>query len=227
VADDVTLTPALRERLGLPANADSRAIYEALIALTEDKPLTVRFAAPNELSAVDANGRKAALIALEAGDVKLFMRYDLERDNIGFITDQPQAPKAIAVAQSGAPTQAKVVHLAPIRFDFDQAKLDRAGFDRLQQEGFPKVADVRKVRYVIRGHADEVGTRAYNERLSRERADAVRDFLVAKGADPANVEVLAFGSTVPQTHCPPRMDRKLLLACLAPNRRVEVDIQLP
>jgi OOP family OmpA-OmpF porin len=47
---------------------------------------------------------------------------------------------------------------------------------------------------------------------------------VSKGADAAKVEVFGFGKTMPVKSCQDK-DRKALIACLAPNRRVEVEIQ--
>ena len=49
---DVTVDPELRRRAAIPPDADSRAIYDALIRITEYKPLTVRRARPDEVALV-------------------------------------------------------------------------------------------------------------------------------------------------------------------------------
>ena len=61
--------------------------------------------------------------------------------------------------------------------------------------------------------------------LSEKRAEAVRAYLVSKGVDAAKVETLGFGKTLPIKACPDQKDRKGLIACLADNRRVVVEVQ--
>ena len=53
----------------------------------------------------------------------------------------------------------------------------------------------------------------------------MRAHLVSKGADASQVETLGFGKTTPVKSCPDQKDRKSLIECLAPNRRVVVEIQ--
>ncbi|HET7366052.1 MAG TPA: OmpA family protein [Burkholderiales bacterium] len=236
IGNDVVLAPRLRERLGVPANASSRAIYEALFALTEDRPLSVHGATPQEMGASVDNGHRSTLVALQAGDVRLFFQYDLERDNIACVSDGTPLPsvaasgeaRAMTVAHSEAPAgfsaAPRLIRVPALHFQFDQVSLDRSALEELERASLPKLM---QARYVVRGHADDIGTARYNERLSRQRAEAVRDYLVAKGADPAKIEVLALGATMPEANCPAALERPALLACLAPNRRVEVEIELP
>ena len=228
VSTDVVLAPGLRTRLGLPASADSRAVYEALFALTEEKPLSVRGASSPEIGSTVRNGHRMALVALQAGDARLFFQYDLERDNIVFISDGRAAPMPVAESPGGAAaagaTPPKPIELAPIPFDFDRATPEPAALAQLEREVLAKQLDVHALRYVVRGFADDIGTTRYNDRLSRERAEALRGYLVANGADPANIEVRGLGSAAPRASCPPELDRETLLACLAPNRRVEIEI---
>jgi peptidoglycan-associated lipoprotein len=46
-----------------------------------------------------------------------------------------------------------------------------------------------------RGYADPTGSHELNMVLSRERADAARDYLVAQGISAARLEVVAYGDT--------------------------------
>jgi outer membrane protein OmpA-like peptidoglycan-associated protein len=48
---------------------------------------------------------------------------------------------------------------------------------------------------VIEGHADPTGNPDYNLALSQQRADAVRDSLIAAGIDGSRIEVQAYGDT--------------------------------
>ena len=95
LSESVTVTPELRQRLGLAPEADSRAVYRALAALTAGKPVQVRPAEPDEVAKAQAPAAPdKPLFALESGDTTLILQYDLERDNVAFIG----LPGAVAVA---------------------------------------------------------------------------------------------------------------------------------
>ncbi|MEO8812248.1 MAG: OmpA family protein [Caulobacteraceae bacterium] len=53
------------------------------------------------------------------------------------------------------------------------------------------------VRVRIEGNCDERGTRDYNFALGARRADAVRDWLVARGVDGARISTVSFGKEHP------------------------------
>ncbi|MBT2323874.1 OmpA family protein [Variovorax paradoxus] len=75
----------------------------------------------------------------------------------------------------------------------------------------------------ITGHSDRLGSNALNERLSLARAVTVREYLVRSGVAAAGVEVQGRGKTEPKVHCEQK-NREALIACLAPNRRVEIEV---
>ena len=95
MSDDANVSPALRQRLGLAPDANSRAVYQAIVTLTGGKPVQVRRASPEELVMAQApSAPEKPAFALEAGDMTLILQYDLERDNVAFIG----LPGAVAVA---------------------------------------------------------------------------------------------------------------------------------
>lgn len=55
----------------------------------------------------------------------------------------------------------------------------------------------RSVRVRLEGNADERGTREYNFALAGRRANAVREYLVARGIDPARIETISYGKERP------------------------------
>jgi outer membrane protein OmpA-like peptidoglycan-associated protein len=71
------------------------------------------------------------------------------------------------------------------------------------------------VRLSIEGHADSSGTTAWNQQLSKSRADAVRDYLVSKGVSPSRLESRGLGSRQPVAD-------NGTLEGRAENRRVEL-----
>lgn len=53
------------------------------------------------------------------------------------------------------------------------------------------------LRIEVEGHTDSVGGEAYNQTLSENRANAVRQYLISSGIDPNNVTAKGFGKTMP------------------------------
>jgi OOP family OmpA-OmpF porin len=79
---------------------------------------------------------------------------------------------------------------------------------------------------LVSGHTDRIGTDAYNQKLSERRSDAVRDYLVSKGVPKDKVETVGLGEKQPVTgnNCQQK-NQKELIACLQPDRRVEVEVK--
>ncbi len=83
-----------------------------------------------------------------------------------------------------------------VNFDYDSAELTVSARSTLnRQSAFLSVNPGLMI--VIEGHADERGTREYNLALGDRRATAVRDYLVAKGIDPARVRTVSYGKERP------------------------------
>jgi outer membrane protein OmpA-like peptidoglycan-associated protein len=70
----------------------------------------------------------------------------------------------------------------------------------------------------IEGHADASGTSEVNMSLSQRRAEAVKEYLVSLGADPAMLAPVGVGSNVPKNNRDP---------FAAENRRVEIGRATP
>ncbi len=74
----------------------------------------------------------------------------------------------------------------------------------------------------ITGYADRLGSAAYNLRLSKRRAEAVRNYLIGKGIDGGRLKAYGRGEDNPVVTCNDKR-RADLIKCLEPNRRVEVE----
>ncbi|WAS99576.1 OmpA family protein [Nannocystis punicea] len=74
--------------------------------------------------------------------------------------------------------------------------------------------------FVVEGYTDSKGSDAFNERLSEERAQAVRDFLVEHGVAPERIQARGMGESDPVASNKTAEGR-------ANNRRVEIVIQPP
>jgi OOP family OmpA-OmpF porin len=139
----------------------------------------------------------------------------------------PPAPVAKPQPKPEPPKKPAVVNLASTElFEFNKAVLTAEARAKLDSEVIAKLRDLRDVRYIIvNGHADRLGSAQYNQKLSEQRAEAVRADLVSRGVDTSKVETLGFGKTLPVKSCPDQKNRKELIECLSPNRRVVVEVQ--
>ncbi|MGA7949568.1 MAG: OmpA family protein [Thiobacillaceae bacterium] len=76
----------------------------------------------------------------------------------------------------------------------------------------------------VTGHADKSGKASSNMRLSRARARSVANYLKAKGVRAAKFITVGKGDTQPVKECDMTLPKAEKIACLEPNRRVEVEV---
>jgi len=104
-----------------------------------------------------------------------------------------------------------------VPFKFDRAVLDndaKANLDKLADE----IKSGKRYFIAVEGYTDSTGSKAYNEALSRKRADAVVEYLVAKQNVPIyRIHMIGLGEERPAEEGKTRAAR-------AKNRRVEVKI---
>ena len=93
------------------------------------------------------------------------------------------------------------------------------------------VADLRGTSFefiTVTGHTDRFGTEAYNIGLSTRRADAVKNYLSGPAGIPAaRINATGAGESQPLTkpgECKGQRPTKALIACLQPDRRVELEV---
>ena len=115
----------------------------------------------------------------------------------------------------------KITLTATELFEFDSAKLGPVQ-SRLDEIAAALTADPSITDVDITGYADRLGSTGYNLKLSEQRANAVRDYFVAKGIDGARLKAYGKGEANPVVTCD-NTNRAELIKCLEPNRRVEVE----
>lgn len=86
--------------------------------------------------------------------------------------------------------------------------------------------EVRTDHVHVVGYTDRIGSNAYNQKLSERRASTVRNYLVSKGVSADRIDAEGRGEADPVKSCDDK-SRAKLIACLAPNRRVTVEVQAP
>jgi OOP family OmpA-OmpF porin len=112
-------------------------------------------------------------------------------------------------------------------FDFGKSTVKPSG----QQALHNFAADLRGADFsviMVTGHTDRIGAHAYNMKLSTSRAEAVKAYLVESEGIPADkIETKGVDGAEPVTQpgeCKGNKVTPALKACLAPDRRVEVEV---
>ncbi len=77
-------------------------------------------------------------------------------------------------------------------------------------------------RMEVRGYTDRLGSSTYNLDLSQRRADAVKALLVQQGIPANRIDARGLGEKDSVTQCSDRQPHDSLVACLQPDRRVEI-----
>ena len=138
------------------------------------------------------------------------------------VAPQPAPEPVRVVAQPAAPE--KVTLSADLLFAFNSATLKDAGKEKLDELAARlRGTDVEEIRIV--GHADRIGSDAYNQRISEQRASAVKEYLL-KTASVQNIRTAGMGKAQPVTGdaCKRVQMRPRLIECLQPDRRVDIEI---
>jgi len=137
------------------------------------------------------------------------------------------APQPKPVAKPEPPKKPAVITVTSTGlFEFNKAVLTPEARAKLDQEVVARAKDLGSISLVhVDGHADRLGSAQYNQRLSEKRAEAVQAYLVSKGFEVSKIETLGSGKTNQVKSCPDQKNRKALIECLAPNRRVVVELK--
>lgn len=143
-------------------------------------------------------------------------------------TQEPAAaaPEPAAVTRTPQPLRRVAFH-ADSLFDFDQSIVKPSGkatldslADELKEIDFDTIS--------VTGHTDRIGSHAYNKKLSMRRAEAVKAYLVeSAGISAGKIETKGVAGSEPVTkpgECKGKTRTKALIACLRPDRRVEVEV---
>lgn len=111
-----------------------------------------------------------------------------------------------------------------VYFDFNKSTLNKNEKAKLDDLSKLIVASKEVESVDIVGYADMIGKAGYNSALSKKRANTVKSYLTSKGLKTRKTRVEGLGATKSVTKCDQSMARKDLIACLAADRRVEIEL---
>jgi len=199
-----TLGTEINERDGLQENlaACSQELTQAQAALTDARSVEdALLQAPPPAAGVTAP--QTATTDTDADGVS---------DNIDLC---PGTQHGTAVESTGCATGV-AINLEGVNFLYNSHELTDKARGILD-----RVADVivqrPELRLEVAGHTDATGDPAYNQELSMQRAEAVRDYLVAQGANPRYIGAAGYGGQRP-------IAENTTFEGLQKNRRVELRV---
>lgn len=99
-----------------------------------------------------------------------------------------------------------------------------AGKEKLDALAARLVEEGNQAKLAIVGYTDYLGSDSYNLALSEQRAESVGQYLVNRGVDAANITTEGRGEASPVVKCENNGSKAALVRCLAPNRRVSIEI---
>ena len=91
---------------------------------------------------------------------------------------------------------ARALSLQVVNFEVDKAVIPDAN-KVLLDRAVKLMEQVPNMKLMIIGHTDKTADAAYNMKLSQERAQSMKDYLVAQGADPSKLMTKGMGETDP------------------------------
>jgi len=145
----------------------------------------------------------------------------------------PPPPAAVVAATPPPPVPLppppprRVSFSADTLFSFDHSEIGPQGKVALDQFAH-ELAGTHFDAITVEGHTDRLGSQDYNQKLSVRRAEAVKSYLASEGGvDASKISAVGMGESQPVTKvkdCRGARPNPKLIACLQPDRRVDVEV---
>ncbi|MEP6466199.1 MAG: OmpA family protein [Parafilimonas sp.] len=175
--------------------------------MDENNALKASVAASQQQSASEIDALKNEITALKS---------DADKDGVADYLDKcPNTPDSVKVDGSGCPLPvvappppppATVIITEEDRRTVDEAIKDlqfETGKSAIKPSSYASLDRVAQVlinknfSLKLAGHTDNVGSDNANMKLSKDRAESVKDYLVSKGANSSRIEATGYGETQP------------------------------
>ncbi|MBY0610709.1 MAG: peptidoglycan-associated lipoprotein Pal [Beijerinckiaceae bacterium] len=155
---------------------------------------------------------RSSLVSLKMLKIAAFTAVAL---SLGACSKDPTAgdlSAAGAGAQTPGSIQDFVVNVGDrVLFETDSSELTAIAQTTLDKQSqwlnrYPRYA------FTVEGHADERGTREYNFALGARRAEAAKNYLIARGVNASRIKTISYGKERPVAVCDD-------ISCWSQNRR--------
>jgi outer membrane protein OmpA-like peptidoglycan-associated protein len=204
-------------RMRAQAEADRRAAEQSTLQAQKEREAAL--AQQQQLALEADKARKAEEQARRAEEEARKNAQEADRLRQKSEQDQVQLRRQIlaqlnAILETRDTARGLIVNMSDVLFDTGKYTL-RPG----AREKLAKVSGIvlshPGLALAVEGHTDSVGGDEYNMRLSENRANSVRDYLIAQGISQANISAKGFGKTMPVADNSTAAGRQM-------NRRVEL-----
>ncbi|QCI18869.1 OmpA family protein [Buchnera aphidicola] len=114
-----------------------------------------------------------------------------------------------------------------INFPFNSTELRPISYDKLKKiDNEINNIKSKNIYITLSGHTDRLGNKEYNQKLSEERAYSIKNYFTSHGISENKINIQGMGNQYPITDqvCKDIESRSLLISCLAPDRRVEIEV---
>jgi len=136
-------------------------------------------------------------------------------------------PVTVPAVVAASPCDTSITLSNEQTFEFNKAELTPAAKQHIKGVVVSRLDKCSRIDIIlVTGHADKLGSTAYNRKLSERRAAAVAAYLQSQGVT-VPIQASGAGSTQPIKSCNKKLSRKKLIDCLAPNRRVTIVARSP
>jgi OOP family OmpA-OmpF porin len=136
------------------------------------------------------------------------------------------APPPIVAPVVAAPVPTKISLSAGTLFAFDKADLKPEGKSTLD-DLVQKLEGATYDAILVTGHTDRIGSPKYNQKLSEQRAQTVKEYLMTKKVQASRIDAQGKGESDPATkpnECKGAKSAKVI-ECLQADRRVDIELQ--
>ena len=133
-------------------------------------------------------------------------------------------PPAVKLAQPPPPLE-KITLSGDAMFAFNSATLIPSALWRLDKLADDILSAGQLEEILLVGHTDNISSKGYpkhNQIISEQRAENIKEYLIGKNIPAEKIHASGAGSTQPLVKCSTKLKRAKLVACLQPNRRVEI-----
>jgi outer membrane protein OmpA-like peptidoglycan-associated protein len=100
------------------------------------------------------------------------------------------------VLQTTETARGLIVNMSDVLFDFNKYTLKPEAREKLAKVSGILLA-YPNLKLQVEGYTDNIGSDEYNQKLSEQRADAVRDYLASQGVPDANITAAGYGKSSP------------------------------